>query len=153
MTCPARGSRCANCQKIIHFTKCCKSNDNGNSVDAPAHRSNKRINHVQTDKDHECVYTLSDASPETKFPLTSVKIENTHLTMMLDTGSSINVIDERMFATFRPRPKLQFVNIMAYGSSKSIPHNFGRFETFESKHRNCVDTVCVVWENHGCLFR
>ena len=101
------------------------------------------------------VYTLSDASPEAKLPHTSDKVEKAHLTMMLDTGSSINVIDERTFATLRPTPKLQSVNvkIMAYGSSKSISH-LGRFEaTFESKHRICVDTVYVVRGNHGCLLR
>ena len=155
--CPARGSRCSICHKTNHFAKCCKSNDSGNPVHAPAHRSTKRrdqhINHVQTDKDFEYVYTLSDARPEAKLPHTSVKVENAHLTTMLDTGSSINVID----ATLRPRPRLQSVNvkIMAYGSSKSIPH-LGRFEaTFASKHRNsyCIDTVYVVRGNHGCLLR
>ena len=144
--CPARGSRCSICHKTNHFAKCCKSNDSGNPVHAPAHRSTKRrdqhINHVQTDKDFEYVYTLSDARPEAKLPHTSVKVENAHLTMMLDTGS---------------RPKLQSVNvkIMAYGSSKCIPH-LGRFEaTFASKHRNsyCIDTVYVVRGNHGCLLR
>ena len=157
--CPARGSRCSICHKTNHFAKCCKSNDSGNPVHAPAHRSTKRrdqhINHVQTDKDLEYVYTLSDASPEAKLPHTSVKVENAHLTMMLDTGSSINVIDERTFATLRPRPKLQSVNvkIMTYGSSKSLPH-LGRFEaTFASIHRNCVDTVYVVRGNHRCLLR
>ena len=158
-TCPSYGSRCTICQKINHFTKCCKGNDRGNSVHAPAHRSTKRsdqrIHHLHTDQDLEFVYTLGDASTETKIPHTSVKVENAHLTMMLDTVSSINVTDERTFATLQQRQKLQFINttIMSYGSPKSLPH-LGRFEaTFESKHRNCVDTAFVVGGNHGCLLR
>ena len=84
------------------------------------------------------VYTLSDASPETTLPQTSVKVENAHLTMMLDTGSSINVIDERTFATLRQRPKLTWeVRTKRYHAKDISPLQ--------------SNMLLATWTGHDCL--
>uniref|UniRef100_H2ZZ81 Gypsy retrotransposon integrase-like protein 1 n=1 Tax=Latimeria chalumnae TaxID=7897 RepID=H2ZZ81_LATCH len=95
--CPAFG-RCHNCKKANHFAACCRSK---------LHRS--QVNEIRTDNgltssdEDAFVYTVRlhqlNVTASQKQPHFGIKINGQPLTVMADSGASINVIDEYELTT------------------------------------------------------
>ena len=89
--CPARDVTCKRCHKLNHFAKWCKSN------------RNTRPRPVG---DSDYAYVVNAINSNVVLPHARVKVENVELDMLIDTGASVNVVDEATFARFRPNPRL-----------------------------------------------
>ncbi|CAB4013461.1 Retrovirus-related Pol poly [Paramuricea clavata] len=75
--------------------------------------------------------------------------------MIIDTGASINIIDENTFANINKYKSISLkrtrTKLFAYGSKQQLPV-IGTFEaTIETKKRMTISTIHVVRGNYGSL--
>ena len=54
-------------------------------------------------------------------PRVKLNVENTPITMLVDTGSPINVLDEADFNSISPKPAIQKCNTQLYGYASKAP--------------------------------
>lgn len=161
--CPARGKTCNACGKQGHFSKCCRSTRPTNNT-----RGRQRVHYVHTGGDgsvtpqasssaadtespDEYVYTIGRA--KTNLPHAKVKIKDSNVRVMLDTGATVNIIDEATYQTLRHQPPLTkcTVPIFPYGSCKPLP-TLGKFTSLiESKSKLTTATFHVLRGNNGSL--
>ena len=138
-TCPARGQACKACNKKNHYARCCRSIKTQTKQNAQP----DRINQVQTVPDledssqedsssdelsDEYVYTVNDDSnsdtPSTT-PKVDIKVQNTMIKFLIDSGATVNLIDEEAWSKIQKRNKSIMLQkstsrIYPYGSDKPL---------------------------------
>ena len=83
-SCPAKKKKCISCGKLNHFAQVCRTN--------PPESANQ-VMHRDTDEEDEYVYTVG----RDKQPLCQVKIDEKQVEMIVDSGASVDLIDENTF--------------------------------------------------------
>ena len=151
--CPANGKQCRKCQKPNHFARVCRGqsqrpNQTGRSTQHKQKRARapiNPINKVESDTDNsdnnDYLYTVSND----KAPKVNVKLGKHSFKATVDTGASINVIDQSTFSKMKDI-KLQqtTVKAFAYNSTKLVKF-LGKFEeTIETRKRVTVATFYVT---------
>ena len=144
--CPAHGNTCKKCGKTNHFTIVCRSGSRSSSRNA-RHQPNKTqnqtvqiINPDSSDDSESDEYLFTLNLPAAATPKTKVKINNIYVQMVVDTGASVNIIDELTFQKLgQPLPLQKCkTRIFAYGASDKVPI-IGKFEaTLETKTKFTV---------------
>ena len=107
--CPAKGKQCRNCNKFNHFAKLCRSpranirQGHTSRQNQPRRRDNFRPVQTAEDKPQsssessESDYCYAVNTNYNKAPTTKLKINGKNVKFAVDTGSTINVIDENTF--------------------------------------------------------
>ena len=167
-SCPAKGKVCRKCQKNDRFARVCRSKNKtkgqASNENVSKQESNKKNlvkplqHHDDTDNEssaEEYTYTIRQKTPEQNkgCPYVKVKIAGQLVSMMVDTGASINVLDQNTFEKLK-EVELKTTKVKAYPFNSKKPVEFrGKFETLiESKSRYCVATFYVMHEEDtGCL--
>ena len=115
-------------------TSCITSLDGVRAAQAHAARPMKCckqcVNHLAEAEDydsHEYIYSINAISSDIALPHARVTVDNIELNMLIDTGASINVIDEEKFTQFHPTLFWGKTKILAYGSTTKIFH-LGQFD-------------------------
>ena len=151
--CPAKGKKSRKCQKLNNFARVCRGqSQHREHKPIPNYKQLKKktktpinpVTKVENDtdsSDNEYLYTLSQG----KAPKVNVKICQHSFKATVDTGPSINVIDQNTFAKMKGA-KLQKTNIKAFGYNSTKPVKFlGKFEeTIETRRRVTVATFHVA---------
>ena len=166
--CPAKGKVCRKCNKTDHFASVCRSQNSTKGQTFHRMRGNSTMNKrnqvkpVQhhNDKDNESssdeyMYAIQHKTMEQKKGCRYIKtkVGGQYVTMMVDTGASINVLDRNTFEKLT-NIELKPTKVKAFPFNSKTPINFkGKFETLiESKARYCVATFYVMHEKDtGCL--
>ena len=177
--CPVRGQTCGKCGKTGHFAKVCKSRTNSahenrrpqttqNKPNGPRQGQKPQIRQVQQDttsKDtpksqdssnsEDDFIFMCDNNANHKMPHVKVKINNTTIKMVLDTGASINILDETTFHAFQKIQKIELsrskTKLFAYGSNEQLPI-LGKFDsTIETKDKITYSCLHAVKGNAGSL--
>ena len=162
--CPAKGQTCRKCGKPNHFAKMCLTKAPTNQQ---GHRPQKKkppssVNHVASEpdkpdssSDDEYLYVMSQDTSASKIPIVSVKINKITIDMIIDTGASIDILDETAYKkvnhngqiTLQPSTKRLF----AYGSATQL-HVLGNFDaTITVKNNQTISTLQVLEGSHGSL--
>lgn len=171
MSCPARGKTCRTCGKNNHFEKVCRSrnketgNHSGSAPQLPApQRQKTRVYQIETedgytqkdesqsDSDDEYVYIVCSLQRPTQ-PHTQVTIQNTPVDVIIDSGASVNIIDEATYQRLAPGCKLDNARakICTYGSTTPLPLR-GKFTTtINAKKKTATATFYVIKGNAGSL--
>ena len=181
-SCPARGAECRACGKLNHFARVCRSKpiSTPSSDDRVPRRSlpretpptnpvnsrpQRRIRHIDSPQvpssgsDDEYLFSLTISQVrDVSTPKAKVMIANVPLQVLIDTGASINVIDETAYQIIlksRQNKRISLRNpatkIYSYGGSKPLPV-LGMFVTHvESKRKLTPATIYVIRGAHGCL--
>lgn len=157
--CPAFNKTCNNCKKRNHFASCCRlestRNDNqGNSSTNDEHKI-QLIKEFLSNYESEVNHNDQAWSIETKngkSPTLDFEIAKTRVKFIVDTGASINLMDEETYNQLKERPILQKskTRITSY-TSNTIPI-LGRFHTrllFNKVYSNVL--IHVVQGNTGNL--
>ena len=167
--CPAYGKQCHGCLKWNHLKLVATRNDKGrsktNSLNPRSEQSKRneqtkpslgrgrRINNlnegnVESSSEEEYVYstltvcTMSYQKP----PKFTIRINETPIDVMADTGASVNILDEVAFAKLRTKPKLNKTNekIFPYGSNKPLPLVGKCKRKVETEKKFSVETFFIV---------
>lgn len=161
--CPARGKTCDSCGKLNHFAKCCRSKrPQGGSRRQEVHymqhtdtakgpNSNRPNAGMELTEDSEYLYTVSET--KANLPHASIKVGDSNVKVMIDTGASVNIIDETTFRRLKCRPSLTkcTISIFPYGSRTPLPA-LGKFTAMvESKSQLTTATFHVLKGNNGSL--
>ena len=154
--CPAAGKICNFCKKINHFELVCRSKRN----------QSKPVHTVGTDTCSDSEISDNDSSNELAFglainsnkpdisckrPTIKVKVEGHALRMLVDTGSSIHVIDEKAYNAMKPKPKLNKTDtkVYAYGSIEAVKI-MGQFQAMmETPNKLTTAMIYVTKGNSG----
>ena len=157
--CPAKGKKCNKCSRFNHFSAVCKSSSsNGRKFERSFDRSKtgRRVGCVTVEKEDEndgYVYSVSFGNLD--LPTTEVEMaeEKLKLKMLIDTGCSLNIIDEPTFEKFRVKPKLESVSGQVFGFQNKSPLTFrGEFKTQISYGSNRINAkVAVIRGAERCL--
>ena len=137
--CPAKGKTCIKCNKKNHYTKC-KSK----------HVKQINIPNETTELDD---YVFTTESIDHKRPTTNIKLCDTKICILVDTGASVNLLDEHTHCDLKSKPKLMISSskIYSYGGTKPMKI-LGQFDTLvESVHAFEVIKFHVVEGNCDSL--
>ena len=110
--CKAKGQQCHNCGKMNHFSRKCLAKNKGNKRVQKTEKVRQRIHQVKSQVDTQGDASLAEAGSgsesegsdyvftvrgeKSKKPICKVKINNQSVEMLIDTGSSVNVLDKTL---------------------------------------------------------
>ena len=140
--CPAQGKRCHNCNKLNHFAKVCRSklrdqskNTGQNSSRAKqyaravddidllgaASTTITRESDESTDSE-EYIFRIEECDQVASKPMFEVKISNTPIYIMADSGATVNILSKKDYNSLEPKPKLSntFTQVFPYMSNKPL---------------------------------
>ena len=153
--CPAKGKTCHACKKQNHFSSVCRSKRKGNRRSV---NQVEKTNACDTSSDSEdYVFGMQEEenvnAVKSKQPSLNVTVNGLNVRMLVDTGSSINVLDENTYQKFQVKPKLLKTDtkVFTYGSNTNFPL-LGKFiGTLETQHKITTATIYVTKGASGCL--
>ena len=157
--CPAKGKECHYCGKPNHFANVCrgKSRDSHKpqkpekrkAVHAKHNKSIRPLTHSDSESENdEYLYPVS--STQTARPHAKITVSGHSFDIMVDTGSSINVLDHKTFS--------KMVDVtLARTTTKAFPYNtsqpvhfVGKFQALvQTKKRYTVATFFVVEDDNS----
>ena len=148
--CPAQGQTCHKCGKPSHFAKYCfssKTSDTAKPNVRPIHQGGEE-NSDSSDSD----YRYAVNSTKQKQPEAYVTIKGNKCHVLVDTGTTINIIDNATFKRMNG-VDLKKTKVKAYACNSKTPVQMqGKFEALiETKKRFAVATFYVTEDNGGCL--
>ena len=157
--CPAKGKTCNKCGKANHFAKICYSRSH--SVRKPTKYSKKHVNpvskqpgsEVQSTSDSDCDYLYAFDNKDQSRTLITAKVNDFQCKLLVDTGASVNVLDEATCNSLPFTTKLgkTFVKIYPYNSHSPV-ELLGKFQaTVETKNRITVATFYVTKGTSGSI--
>ena len=148
------GKECRHCHKEGHFSKVCKSTT---KKPIPTCKSDikPKINHIENSSDDEYVFSLKEEKSR-DLPKVSVKIEGVDVRMMIDSGASINILDERALKLITGQRKVKLckttTNIYTYGSKSSLAILEQFKSEIESKKKfTCAESFVVKGMNGSLM--
>ena len=157
--CPARGEQCNSRDKPNQFAKYCRSAKPSSTTFVPTKHKHHTVCHVQP----KCLSRASDTdeylftvfSKEQKTPTTRVQINNVTVDMFVDTGASIDIVDEPTLALLQKTTQINLkppkTCVFAYGAATYLTM-LGTFHvTLESKFKFAYSTLHVVKGSYDCL--
>ena len=144
--CPAKGKECRSCGKMNHFARVCRSKSDV---------ATGKVRNVEAfDSDSEYVYTVSNA-PDFKSPRVEVMVDNTEVSMMIDSGATVNLIDEATFLKVNKRSNLTLgeprKQIFSYGSTTPLPVLGTVLCTIQTGHQSVKALMYVIKGSAGNL--
>ena len=157
--CPAKGKTCRNCNKPNHFAVACRSSKTPQQHKAHfvTRKKSSAVRPLQHENDHsedEYMYAVGNTKHTAQgTPRINVTVGGYRFPILVDTGSTINVIDKNTFDRMKDI-KLQQTKVKAYPYNTTNPvHFLGKFESLiQTKSRYAVSTFFVLKEeNSGCL--
>lgn len=156
--CPAKGKQCNYCKKPNHFKSVCRSFKKRESVkEIKPERARQATNVSDSDDDSDYCYTIKSeqviGTIGKKTPSTSVTINQVKCSMLIDTGASVNILDEKTYKKIGS-PKLQKRNIpplYPYGGSQSLNVKGHCQVTVETANKIDTHKFYVVKGDHGSL--
>ena len=121
-SCPAQGTGCHRCQKLNHFAKFCLSRQSTTHGVQHVTSEVTQPEPSSSETDDEYLFTIHNA---TSHPETTVLINGVPVTVIVDSGASVNVLNpatvdriKTQNANFRLTPST--VKIRAYGAEQPL---------------------------------
>lgn len=133
-SCPAFGKVCSNCGRNNHFARCCKAKKK--SVKYMAEQRDSSQEDTEDYAEQQTLFTCRGDPKKT--PFIKVLIGNTPVNFMIDSGSSVNILDAVTFGKLKTKYKLQnsSMKVYTYGSNKPMKM-LGKFK---------ADVICLNQE-------
>jgi hypothetical protein len=153
-SCPAYGKICRGCGKQNHYEAVCRSKKPNTKQEfktqKPRHNVQNLVDENSSSEDSDedgYAFSVNSTGKEQSQPMFNIVIHDTPMTIMADSGASVNVLDEKDYQALSKRPELQTtkVRIHPYKSLKVL----GKFKTFNTK--SVEDKLYVVQGSDGSL--
>ena len=94
---------CQKYNKTSHFAKCCRSKNRSLKVREMNESSSEEASADESGKD----YIFSEGKSVQKTPTATVKIGTSHINMMVNSGSTVNIMRYKTYQSFPPMPTLK----------------------------------------------
>ena len=141
-SCPARNKKCTSCGKLNHFAKVCRTVPPG---------SVKRVTEEEDTDEEDYVYAVG----EKKQPMCRLEIDGEYVELMLDSGASVNLIDEVTYqGIYKGKVKTLAQakrRIFSYGSPTPLPLLGTIHAKLTAKSNTTSATLHVVKGSSGNL--
>ena len=141
-SCPAKNKKCTSCGKFNHFAKVCRTVPPG---------SVKRVTEKEDTDEEDYVYAIG----EKKQPMCRLEIDGEYVELMLDSGASVNLIDEVTYQRIykgKVKPLEQSKRrIFSYGSPTPLPLLGTIHAKITAKSNSTPATLHVVKGSSGNL--
>ncbi|CAB4016774.1 uncharacterized protein K02A2.6-like, partial [Paramuricea clavata] len=165
--CPAKGKSCLNCGKSNHFAKVCRSARKARVGQQENRRLSKKYHKNKVHKiygkpsssesssEDEFIFTLKPTGRDKTTPQVQISVNTTPINMVIDTGASIDIIDELAFNTLQKQRPIALqrskTRIFAYGATNQLPVMGQFLATLECLTGATTTQVHVIKGNFGCL--
>ena len=151
-SCPAYHATCRSCGKLNHFATICHSKDKGESSNTRPSTVHKVSEEESSDEEEVYTFSLSTKTLKDQ-PFFKIKVRGTPVTMMADSGASINILDEKEYRRLPNRPNLEPSSLKIYAYQSKVPLRvLGKFTTaLESETKKLSDKLYVVEGSGGSL--
>jgi len=146
--CPARGKSCNACGKIGQFAHVCKTNPSAKDGKVASFGTG-----YSSEDDYEYAYTINYIEGK-KPPMCQVQVNGKAVEMMIDTGASVNLLDEATFHRIDCGNKLlehAHSKIYSYGFDTPLPLLGTPSTTIKSGSNSPTTQLHVVKGNMGNL--
>ena len=156
-SCPAYGKSCRGCGKQNHYEAVCRSKKPNRKQEfkpqKPRHNVQNLVDKNSSSKDSDedgYAFSVNSTGKEHSQPMFNIVIHDTPMTIMADSGASVNVLDEKDYQALSKRPELQTtkVKIHPYMSNKSLKV-LGKFKTVLKFNTKCVEDKLYVVQGSG----
>ena len=152
--CPAFGKLCNFCSKPNHFESVCRSKRRLEKEQPPVRNPGKRLNAVSetVNDDNADDYLFQVSAVNNSRPKTEILVAGVSLQMLLDTGASVNVIDQSSYQRLGKPPMTgePVSPIFPYGGDTPLPVlGVCRLETCQSGHPPLTLLYHIVEGSHG----
>ena len=141
-SCPARNKKCTSCGKLNYFAKVCRTVPPG---------SVKRVTEEEDTDEEDYVYAVG----EKKQPMCRLEIDGEYVELMLDSGASVNLIDEVTYqGIYKGKVKTLAQakrRIFSYGSPTPLPLLGTIHAKLTAKSNTTSATLHVVKGSSGNL--
>ena len=116
--CPAKGKECRACRKSGHFSNVCRSK--------PKREEIRRVAPKPTDEEPNYIFTVQNSHQHNTPPLCEVHIVKEPVQAIIDSGASVNIIDESTYQKIRKHNQHNVLTtpqskIYTYGSNMELP--------------------------------
>ena len=139
-----QGKKCLKCGNLGHFAKCCKTD-----VESNQQSVNQFKNNLSNDeRDNEVyMFSMKHKSTDKRYPINTGSKETN---MLIDSGSTLNILDEKTYKTFDPVPILKQSNtkIFTYHSNTSL-EVLGTFKAYTTASDKALFCKFYVVKGHG----
>lgn len=166
--CPAQGKQCLNCGKMNHFSKVCRSKANNRSKSTHRRKLSKGKHRARvvdigsesltpadadSDGSEEYTFIVGAQEPKSTKPIFQVRIMDTPVRVMADSGATVNVLSKRDFDNLRPKPCLTDTNVKVYPYMSTKPLDLrGKFRAnVVSDHGESQETFYVAEGSSGSI--
>ena len=141
-TCPAQGKKCMNCGKLNHFSKVCRSKPTGHSrstrprkpskgkhrarlVDIKGPSGSKALTPptAESNSSEEYTVNISAQKSQTAKPIFQVKMMDTPIRIMADSGATVNILSKKDFDGLKKKAQLTKTNVKVYPYISSKPQD------------------------------
>ena len=125
VNCPAQGKKCMNCGKLIkpinrlksaHTRKPSKGKHRARLVDGKGPSDDKALTPATAESDcsEEYTFTTCVQEPQTSKPIIQVKIMDTPIRIMADSGTTVNILSKKDFDCLKEKPLWLTTNVKVY---------------------------------------
>ena len=141
--CPAFGKTCTKCNKRNHFARVCKS----------SHVNIRALDEKETEDDQGNDYIFMTSGTLNKLPSFTVKVNDHELSMLADSGSTVNIIAETEYNKMANKPPLvkSSSKVFAYGAKQSLQILGYYHAKVTSGDKCCHAKFLVTSGDHGSL--
>lgn len=139
--CPARGQQCRKCNGRDHFAKQCKSKGTGK----------EKVHNIEIEE-HDYAFVLSDVNKSERL---NMNVGGVSLRMLVDSGATCNVIDEKTWEglktgkikchSYIPKPERK---LFSYSSNQPLPIK-GAFTCNVKIGERCEQAEFIVIKGDG----
>ena len=132
--CPAIEQNCNFCKKRGHFEKCCRSKKNTYTNNNDSRKQKVNIvrkflaKYESGDEGDDQVWSLQNEN--SKIPIIKLNVGQNLVNFTIDTGATVNIMDERTFNELSVKPRItqSAVKLYAYGNANPLKI-IGQFKT------------------------
>ncbi|KAK3092635.1 hypothetical protein FSP39_005203 [Pinctada imbricata] len=151
-SCPAIGQICKKCGGKDHFARTCKNNPKGDMGSLQQVDDKPEPNLSSSEDDY--VFKVNEPVKASKHPYVNIELCNTKISMLVDTGATVNIISNKLYKTLKSKLKLQSSSKKLYGYDQKEVDIEGCFETqitYASKSTTCNTIIYVAKGDNGSL--
>ena len=160
--CPAKGRTCNYCKKLNHFERWCRAKSKAQDVRSldteSTPQASARLDHgapAEISDDDDYCFVVRSVSVSATTPKATIMLADKPVSFLIDTGTSVNVIDEATFG-YLGKPAFNGKHappLFAYGATTPLPViGVCDIQTSSNTTRDrFIVSFNVVAGNNGCL--